>query len=72
MLGGIRSAGFELSQKLVTLVTNSLLETNLGMPYVFALYILYSARYTEDLKKRDAKLKFSERIAEWNSIHRGA
>ncbi len=71
LLGGIRSAGFELSQKLVTLVTNSLLETNLGMPYVFALYILYSARYTEDLKKRDAELKFSERIAEWNSMRRG-
>ncbi len=67
LIGGIRSAGFDFSQKLVTLVTNSLLETNLGMPYVFALYILYSARYTETFAKREHRLKFSERIAEWNA-----
>lgn len=40
LLGGIRSAGFAtLGEKLRPLLINSLLETNLGMPYVYAIYI---------------------------------
>ena len=36
LLGGIRSAGFATTgEKLLTLTVNSLLETNLGMPYVY-------------------------------------
>ena len=35
----------------MTLLVNSLLETNLGMPYVYVLYLLYSSRFTEQLKK---------------------
>ena len=47
LLGGIRSAGFATAgEKLHTLVVNSLLETNLGMPYVYGLYIAYSRRFT--------------------------
>ena len=39
LLGGIRSAGFaSFSEKLRTLVVNSLLETNLGMPYVYCIF----------------------------------
>lgn len=67
LIGGIRSAGFaSLGEKMQTLVVNSLLETNLGMPYIYAIYIAYSARFTEQLKKRSKPLAFTERIAENN------
>ena len=68
LIGGIRSAGFEsLSDKLRTLVVNSLLETNLGMPYIYLIFIYYSARYTEQMKKRENAIGFTDRIAENNS-----
>ena len=67
LLGGIRSAGFDtLEAKLLPLLVNSLLETNLGMPYVFCIYIAYSRRFTEQLHRRKNKLSFTERIAELN------
>lgn len=59
LIGGIRSAGFSsLEQKLSTLVVNSLLETNLGMPYIYLLYIAYSRRFRT--------VSFTERIRENN------
>ena len=66
LLGGIRSAGFAtLGEKLRPLLINSLLETNLGMPYVYAIYIALSRRFTEDLRRRPA-IPFPDRIAENN------
>ena len=38
--------------KLLTLVTNSLLETNLGLPYIYAIFLAFSARFTERLRRR--------------------
>lgn len=68
LLGGIRSAGFEnFSDKLLTLVTNSLLETNLGMPYIYLIFLAYSARFTEKLRRRSVPLSLSARLAENNS-----
>ena len=68
LLGGIRSAGFEnFSDKLLTFVTNSLLETNLGMPYIYAIFLAYSAKFTERLKKRDNPLSFRDRLRENNA-----
>lgn len=67
LLGGIRSAGFaSVTDKLHTLLVNSLLETNLGMPYVYVLYILYSSRFTEQLRRRKSPVSFTERISENN------
>ncbi len=67
LLGGIRSAGFaSVTDKLHTLLVNSLLETNLGMPYVYVLYILYSSRFTEQLGRRKSPVSFTERILENN------
>lgn len=67
LIGGIRSAGFSsMEQKLSTLVVNSLLETNLGMPYIYLLYIAYSRRFTEQLKRRPQVAGFTERIRENN------
>ncbi len=67
LLGGIRSAGFaSVTDKLHTLLVNSLLETNLGMPYVYGLYILYSSRFTEQLGRRKSPVSFTERISENN------
>ena len=67
LLGGVRSTGFAtVGEKLHTLVINSLLETNLGMPYVYCLFVAYSRRFTEQLGRRAAPLSFSDRIAENN------
>ena len=68
LLGGIRSAGFEnFSDKLLTLITNSLLETNLGMPYIYLIFLAYSAKFTERLKKRQTPLSMKERLHENNA-----
>lgn len=70
LLGGIRSAGFErIGEKLLPLIVNSLLETNLGMPYIFCIFIAYSRRFTEQFQRRQKKLSFMERIAENNAEH---
>lgn len=67
LIGGIRSAGFSsLAEKLRPLIVNSLLETNLGMPYMYLIFIAYSSRFTEDLHRRKTPLALVERIAEYN------
>ena len=67
LLGGIRSAGVAgAGEKLRTLAVNSLLETNLGMPYVYAIFVWLTARFTEGLKRRPCTLSMGERIAENN------
>ncbi len=67
LIGGIRSAGFsDIGQKLHVLLVNSLLETNLGMPYIYCIYIAYSKKYTEDLHRRSNPVSFTERIEENN------
>lgn len=68
LLGGIRSAGFtSWGDKFLTLVTNSLLETNLGIPYTYALYLFYASRRTETFQKREKKLSFRQALVENNS-----
>ncbi len=68
LLGGIRSAGFEnFSDKILTLVTNSLLETNLGMPYIYFIFLAWSSLFTEQLKRRRQKLPLLARLAENNA-----
>lgn len=64
LLGGIRSVGFSVEETLRTLVVNSLLETNLGLPYTYIIYIFITARFSEDLKKHENVLSFRSRIAE--------
>lgn len=66
LLGGIRSAGFSAEARLLPLIVNSLLETNLGMPYIYAIYIAYSRRFTEQLRPREKVLSFRARVAENN------
>lgn len=67
LIGGVRSAGFDtVEAKLATLVVNSLLETNLGMPYIYMIFIAYSAKFTEQGKRRKPCLTFQERIRENN------
>lgn len=67
LLGGIRSAEISsVFDKLMTLVVNSLLETNLGAVPIFCIFTLFTARFTEDLKRRPQPLSFTERIREIN------
>ena len=71
LLGGIRSAGFTLADKLRPLIVNSLLETNLGMPYIYVIYLWYSSRFSETLRRRTGKISFMESLRENNlqSVH---
>lgn len=45
LVTGIRAAGFG------PLIVDSLIETNLGMPYVYFLFLLITRNFTEDLKR---------------------
>ncbi|MCM1367668.1 MAG: hypothetical protein NC184_02505 [Roseburia sp.] len=67
LIGGIRSAEFDVFQKLMTLVTNSLIETNLGLPALYCIYLLLSSRRNEDLTKHDARQTFTERLKSNNA-----
>ena len=67
LLGGIRSAEIaSVFDKLMTLVVNSLLETNLGAVPIFCIFTLVTARFTEDMKRRTLPLSFTERVREIN------
>ncbi len=67
-LGGIRSAALiSFAEKIAPMVINSLLETNLGMPYIFLIFIAVSMKYKENLKKRSKPLTFTQRIIENNA-----
>lgn len=70
LIGGIRSAGFaSAGDKLLTLVVNSLLETNLGMPYVYCIFAALTAKFTEQIRPRERRLTFEDRIIENNQEH---
>lgn len=66
LLGGIRSAGLDFAEKLRPLIVNSLLETNLGMPYVYLIFVARTRRFTPALARREDVPSFRERIAENN------
>ena len=61
-----RSVGFTLEETLRPLIINSLLETNLGLPYLFAIYIAVTGRFTEELHHRPEKLTFRDRLREYH------
>ena len=70
LIGGIRSAGFaSVGNKLLTLVVNSLLETNLGMPYVYCIFAALTTKFTEQLRPRNRLQTFGERVVENNQEH---
>lgn len=67
LIGGIRSAEFEPFQKFITLVTNSLVETNLGLPAIYCIFLLVTSRVREDLHKFESPLTFTARLKENNA-----
>lgn len=67
LIGGIRSAEIVSGeQKIMTLITNSLLETNLGMPYIYAIFIAITSKIQENLKPMNPKLTFFQRLEQNN------
>lgn len=50
LIGGIRSSGVAFSEQLHTLIVNSLVETNLGLPIMYLIYHSVSKHIQEDLK----------------------
>ncbi len=68
LIGGIRSAEFaSFADKIMTLIVNSLLETNLGAVPIYCIYVITTAFLCEDLKKRQ-KVSFTDRLCELNQI----
>ena len=66
LIGGIRSSLFtDGFYKLKVLITNSLVETNLGLPAIYCIYLFTTSRINEDLTKRN-KITFTERLRENN------
>lgn len=49
LINGIRPLN---SASFMTLIINSLLETNLGMPYIYLIYKCFSTKYNDDLSKK--------------------
>ena len=66
LLGGIRSGGMEFAEQLRVLAVNSLMETNLGLPAMYCIYLFVTSRVREDLTARD-RISFSDRLAENNA-----
>ncbi len=66
LLGGIRSNNLSLESKILTLVINSLMETNLGLPLMLLIYISVSSKYNEDLSKNNLTIK--QRLIELNGL----
>lgn len=64
LVGGIRSGGFSVEQKLITLFVNSLVETNLGLPAIYLIYLAITSKVNEDLTPTTKTIK--ERLAENN------
>lgn len=64
LLGGIRSNNLTLEAKMLTLVINSLMETNLGLPAMLLIYISVSSKYHENLTKNHLTIK--QRLIELN------
>ena len=64
LVGGIRSGGFSVEQKLITLFVNSLVETNLGLPAIYLIYLAITSKLNEDLTPTTKTIK--ERLAENN------
>jgi hypothetical protein len=50
LVGGIRSAEFaDFESKIMTLTVNSLLETNMGMPYLFLIHRAISRKLSKNM-----------------------
>ena len=67
LLGGVRSAGLAPIETVRTLLIDSLMETNLGMPYIYCIYLWYSSRFTPDLRRRSEPVTFMEALRENNA-----
>lgn len=52
LINGIRPYN---ENSIKTLLINSLIETNLGMPYIYLIYLLIKKHFNEDLKKVEIK-----------------
>ena len=66
LLGGVRSGGMELSEQLRVLTVNSLMETNLGMPAIYCIYLAVTSRFCETLAPRQS-ITIIQRLEENNA-----
>ena len=66
LLGGIRSGSMEFAEQLRVLAVNSLMETNLGLPAMYCIYLCVTSRVREVLTVRD-RISFLDRLAENNA-----
>ena len=66
LIGGIRSEGMAVTEQIKTLVINSLMETNLGLPAIYCIYLFFTSKFTEDCKRRETPTTFLGRLEESN------
>ena len=66
LLGGVRSGGMEFTEQLRVLAVNSFMETNLGLPAMYCIYLFVTSRFDETLARRE-KISFLSRLAESNA-----
>ncbi len=67
LLGGIRSGTLTLEEKIITLLSNSLIETNLGLPAMLLIYLAITSKVNEDLNKNKQTIK--ERLITLNETN---
>ena len=61
-----RSAGFTPEEKLRPLDRQFPAGNQPGLPYLFAIYIAVTGRFTEELHHRPEKLTFRDRLREYH------
>ena len=66
LIGGIRSSGVVLAEQLRTLVVNSFVETNLGMPLIYLIYLTVTSKVKENLCPNHQTIK--ERFTEHKKL----
>lgn len=66
LIGGIRSGGMSVAEQIKTLVVNSLMETNLGIPAIYCIYLFFTSKFTESCKRRENPTTFLGRLEESN------
>ena len=60
-----RASAFPM-ERIPSNIVTSLLETNLGMPYVYLIFLAVTARFTQQLRPRAEKVSLTRRIQEIN------
>ena len=57
LIGGIRNIDITMEEKIRTLIVNSLVETNLGLPLMYLIFIAVTSKVSETFKRKHDTMK---------------